>query len=465
MRVTLLGHASVFVEMDGATCLMDPVFFDPFEEGAVASCPKRTVNPELLPHIDLLVVSHRHPDHFDLRSLDRIPRNCDVICPADPLIVYALKQLGFAQVHPVHPMGEISSATFELFPTRSELGSIPEFGMVFKDRTGTFWNQVDSLLAARTIQSVRQRFGHIDLLFAMYASQNFDFFEDQSREFPYADHHKNLDNVSQIMPRMVAPGSAGFRFAGDLTWLNAFLFPISRERFAADLAQAVPGVRAQVMNPGDVFEINSGNVRHLPSSSPLSVTEHDDTALIQFNPTASVPELTDPNPDRYPLNRLIATTESVIGDGLACYLETADDGALLPYRRLAASYEIEVIFPDGSRRSFCFRVSPSGTERVGHPARTAEADVVHRIAASALVDWLEYRRSFFFVRGWSRRYQMPYLLARRGDRLALEKVPLPDLLIHYVTNVAPGSDFGAKRIVDFQLDRLRTGDYAARKLT
>ena len=33
MRVTLLGYASVLVEMAGATCLMDPVFFDPFEEG------------------------------------------------------------------------------------------------------------------------------------------------------------------------------------------------------------------------------------------------------------------------------------------------------------------------------------------------------------------------------------------------------------------------------------------------
>ena len=40
MKVTLLGHASVLVEMNGATCLMDPVFFDPFEEGAVVSCPE-----------------------------------------------------------------------------------------------------------------------------------------------------------------------------------------------------------------------------------------------------------------------------------------------------------------------------------------------------------------------------------------------------------------------------------------
>jgi UDP-MurNAc hydroxylase len=60
MRITLIGHASILVEMADAVCLMDPVFFDPFEEGAVTACPKRTVQPEKLPSIDLLVVSHRH---------------------------------------------------------------------------------------------------------------------------------------------------------------------------------------------------------------------------------------------------------------------------------------------------------------------------------------------------------------------------------------------------------------------
>ena len=99
VRVALLGHASVLVEMAGAACLMDPVFFDPFEEGAVVSCPARVVHPERIPAIDILIVSHRHPDHFDNASLDCSPRYCDSICPADPLIVYGLRRLGFARIH------------------------------------------------------------------------------------------------------------------------------------------------------------------------------------------------------------------------------------------------------------------------------------------------------------------------------------------------------------------------------
>jgi len=107
--------------MEGACCLMDPVFGDPFEEGIVVSCPRREVFPARLPAVDTLIVSHRHPDHFDIPSLAQVNRDCDAICPADPLIVYALKALGFERVHPVYPMGPILSQDFELYPTRSEI--------------------------------------------------------------------------------------------------------------------------------------------------------------------------------------------------------------------------------------------------------------------------------------------------------------------------------------------------------
>ena len=77
--------------MAGATCVMAPVFFDPFEEGAVVSCPARVVYSERIPTPNLLIVCPRHPDHFVLASLDLISRNCDVICAPDPLIVYGLR--------------------------------------------------------------------------------------------------------------------------------------------------------------------------------------------------------------------------------------------------------------------------------------------------------------------------------------------------------------------------------------
>jgi L-ascorbate metabolism protein UlaG (beta-lactamase superfamily) len=349
MKITLLGHASLLVEMRGATCLMDPVFHDPFEEGAVTSCPRRTVHPERLPPIDLLVVSHRHPDHFDLASLAHVSRDCDAICPADPLIVYGLRQLGFRHIHPVHPMGSISSADFELYPTRSESPGVPEFGMVFQDEGGSFWNQVDGSLSTETIEAVVHRFGRIDLLFARYASQNFDFFENRSTEFPYEEHRQNLESVLRIRPRVVVPGSAGFRFCGPHQWLNALLFPISADRFVADLERLDGSVSTATMMPGDVFEITPRQVAHRLGASAIAVTDEDDRERLRFDPTAPVPELRDANPDGYAKDELAAVTDQFVRVGLGGFLDS-EDALVRHYRALAASSATTCRWSTGSLR-------------------------------------------------------------------------------------------------------------------
>jgi L-ascorbate metabolism protein UlaG (beta-lactamase superfamily) len=446
MKITLLGHASVLVEMQGATCLMDPVLHDPFEEGAVTSCPHRIVHPERLPPIDILIVSHRHPDHFDLASLAAVPRDCDTICPADPLIVYALRQLGFARIHPVHPMGAISSAEFELYPTRSESPGVIELGMVFHDRSGSFWNQVDGLLSTETIDAMVERFGRIDLLFAMYASQNFDFFDSRATDFPFDEHRQNLESVLRIRPRMTAPASAGFRFCGAHAWLNALLFPISAERFVADLARLDTSLATVIMKPGDVFEITPRGVVHRPGASDIAVMVKDDRARIRFDPTAPIPELRDPNLDGYPLQQLAAVTEQIVRDGVGRFLDSGHE-LVQRYRALAASYAVEIVFPDESVCWYRFDLGHDPV-RLDH---SGEADVVHRIAASALVGWAERKRSFFSVRAYSRRSSSLYRLACDGQKLRVEPQALPDLLMYWLLYVAPGSELAAKQRIDWEL--------------
>jgi UDP-MurNAc hydroxylase len=459
MRVTLLGHASVLVELDGATCLMDPVLGDPFEEGTVASCPRRSVDIDLLPAIDILVISHRHPDHFDVASLDRVARDVDAICPPDPLIVYALRELGFSQVHPVKPMAPIVGLDFELFPTRSELASIPEMGMVFRDRTGTFWNQVDTLLADETIDAVRDRFATIDLLFAMYASQNFEFFESRATEFPFETHRRNLETVMRIDPTVVAPASGGFCFVGEHDWLNAFLFPISRERFIADLRRLAPGVDARLVDPGDVLELSvNEDVMLQEGASPIAHTDARDTARIAYDPTAAIPPLSDPNPDGYEPDRLEHLAVGLLSElgNWVTTSATSDDRVMRAYREFGVRYRMGLVFPDNTERRFDldFTVDPPRLSKacVGAP----EADLVHRIAASALAGWAEHRRSFFSVRASSRRFGTVYTLGRGDTRIALEARQLPDLLMYYLTFVMNGSEVAARTEIDHQLGALRT---------
>jgi YD repeat-containing protein len=96
------------------------------------------------------------------------------------------------------------------------------------------------------------------------------------------------------------PGPGGGRGQrenfGDLGHFGG-LFPVSRERFLADLARLDPALPTPSVNPGDVLELAEGHVVCHVAASPLAETEADDTALIRFDPTASIPPLTDPDPE------------------------------------------------------------------------------------------------------------------------------------------------------------------------
>jgi hypothetical protein len=317
--------------------------------------------------------------------------------------------------------------------------------MVFRDRSGTLWNQVDSFLSPQTIDAVLGRFGRVDALLAMYASQNFDFFDDRSTEFPFDTHRQNLQNVLHIRPRFAVPASAGFRFVGELGWLNRFLFPVSPQRFVRDLHQLEPALSMCVMNPGDILDIDGGAVRALRAASDVAVTNRDDTDLIDFDPTAPIPELVDPNPCGDPVDELVRRTEELVVEPLrrfAASPQAATDQVVSAYAALGVRYDLDVILPDGDARSYRWEF--------GSPT----AQLTHRIAASALVEWATHAKDFFSVRCWSRRSQVAYRVRRDDQQTLLDRVAVPDFLMHYLINVAPGSELAAKDHLDSQLRAL-----------
>ncbi len=70
-----LGHATVLLKIDGFTIVTDPVFSDRvgLNLGPITLGVKRLVEPAVapnkLPHVDLVLLSHAHMDHFDVPSL------------------------------------------------------------------------------------------------------------------------------------------------------------------------------------------------------------------------------------------------------------------------------------------------------------------------------------------------------------------------------------------------------------
>lgn len=458
MRVTLLGHASVFVELKGARCLMDLVFQDPFEDTAVVSCPKRAIDPDAIPPIDLLVLSHAHLDHFDIPSLACVAKRskrCEVLCPEERAITYALGRLGFENVHAEPARRHFQFGSYELLTTPSFVSNVVEFGVVFKDRSGSFWNQVDTIITPAAAPDTVKQAGAIDLLFAMYASQNFDFFQSRGTGFPHAMHQMNLATVKAIAPRLVVPGSAGFRFAGyGMEWCNAFLFPMSRERFIADLARVAPALRTALADPGDVFEIDGGAIERRSQTCRFARMLEEDTKLLRFDPTATIPPLMDPNPTGATVATLEEGVEACL-QGFLRFVQTSyadDDEVARVYRESGATYAVGVVYPDGKERWYRVVFDRIAPQFVWSETEVAASDAGHRIVASALVAWNRRTKSYFYLRAFSRKWSTLCRVSLVEGAPNVAPIEVQDLLAYYLERRAKGAELAVKQWLDFQLE-------------
>jgi len=79
LRAFWIGHASLYVELDGVRLLFDPVFSDhasPFAFG-----PRRFHPPPIalaeLPPIDAVLITHDHYDHLDMPTIERLARGSE----------------------------------------------------------------------------------------------------------------------------------------------------------------------------------------------------------------------------------------------------------------------------------------------------------------------------------------------------------------------------------------------------
>ena len=116
LHAAWLGHTSVLLKIEGVTILTDPVFSTRagIGLGPVTLGLKRLVEPALslaeLPKIDIIVLSHAHMDHFDIRSLRRLES------PATTVVTAArtadlLRVKRYAAVHELEWGGRTPSGT------------------------------------------------------------------------------------------------------------------------------------------------------------------------------------------------------------------------------------------------------------------------------------------------------------------------------------------------------------------
>jgi L-ascorbate metabolism protein UlaG (beta-lactamase superfamily) len=92
VKVTYIGHATLLLELGGATILTDPNF-DPKLGRILPRVSAPGIALDKLPSLDAILLTHAHADHLSFDSLERLPRGMPLYAP--PVIAQWLRRLGF----------------------------------------------------------------------------------------------------------------------------------------------------------------------------------------------------------------------------------------------------------------------------------------------------------------------------------------------------------------------------------
>ena len=133
MRLRLIRHATLLVELADGCVLVDPMLDPAGARPPVAGTANERRNPlvelpepaELIVrNLDAVLVTHLHADHLDETAVDLLPKDVPLVCqPPDEGV---LRDRGFADVRPVEDELELGGIAIARTGGRHGTGEIAE---------------------------------------------------------------------------------------------------------------------------------------------------------------------------------------------------------------------------------------------------------------------------------------------------------------------------------------------------
>ena len=247
-RIQYVGHATVFVDLDGVRLLTDPLL-----RNRVAHLRRGTpVSARAHRGLDAVLVSHAHYDHLDLPSLEKLGKKLPVVLPRG--LGGLLRKRRFENVVEVEVGETIRIGELEIRAVPAE-----------HDRTrGPFGVSADPvgyvIAGSKTV----------------YFAGDTDLFEEMSGLGPvdvglipiwgwgpalgrgggHLDPARAAEAVARIRPGLVVPIHWGTYFPIHLGLMGRPGFvDVPPVEFLAALEEKAPEIRAEILQPGQSLEL------------------------------------------------------------------------------------------------------------------------------------------------------------------------------------------------------------------
>jgi hypothetical protein len=313
-----------------------------------------------------------------------------------------------------------------MMTTRSEI-PVPEYGMIFADDSGVFWNTVDTLFSPQTIQTVRASYPSIDfLLTTWHVSLEGKYQYNQSLSFPFSLYGQLFNLISLVQPKAIAPGAQGFKYIKESSWQNQVVFPVTRERLCQDLKIAFPEIGKNIftLDPGDILTFDKGDYHYLAGSCEFAKKVVDDRECIDFSPVNVGVELVDPNPENYDVELMRQTLYEEISLNLPQFITENRTSIFNEHCRWQVIYQLEVVFSGGSQKWY---IDFSQETIQVLEGRNPLANFFTYITASSLYSLIQKKRDWDYLicSGEYRSFHKVYSLTRLGI-IYQENSPIQD---------------------------------------
>jgi UDP-MurNAc hydroxylase len=402
MIATLISHACILIQSRETTVLTDPVFFDYLWEECNVQCPSIDLDRGKIPKVDILNISHRHQDHFDIRTLAYLASDSKVLspdavilAPRDEILLEVLKSLEFKNVIVVEDFKtiKVKGLTLTATPSLNKQDYFPEHGLLIHDGDVTLWNQVDTIVSPDIIKYMHRLHGQIDFAHVRYLpllEGNFSFHN--PLELPMEEYSSYLKAATACRPKFAVPGSAGFKYRDEFKFLNQYSFPTTQEQFLRDLKDFCPDIQSSVFYPGDIAVISKEGVEIQESASEFVKINENDGYKIEFKPVSEVPPIRTRTKNKAEHEKQWQKVVNFIENRFVELL--LEKKAVQSWVDWKVAYQIEVFGQNGSE-IWCLDFAGEDANII--KGRIGKINIYEGIACSELYSLIENETSWDFV--------------------------------------------------------------------